>query len=175
MKNCYQILNIDPDADIIEIRLSFIWRIKKIAEIFVILSDDKNRRNYNFFLEYLKSVNSKAIFDNSLNYEELLKNNTEYDEYSDEENYKTYYEILGVDQDASESEIYNAFKEKVNEIGDAYRTLSKKEERKKYDLSLEYSQISTPKKFMLYHYLVIIIIGISVVGYIIWRLYHLFT
>ena len=69
---------------------------KKIAEIFVILSDDKNRRNYNFFLEYLKSVNSKAIFDNSLNYEELLKNNTEYDEYSDEENYKTSLEDVNI-------------------------------------------------------------------------------
>lgn len=269
---------------------------KKIAEIFVILSDDKNRRNYNFFLEYLKSVNSKAIFDNSLNYEELLKNNTEYDEYEDEysyeENYKTYYEILGVDQDAtkieiktafrnlakdyhpdssnnsnteekfkeineayhilndeesrknydcylehfqeeeefddrwdysslldedyleeedseeedyldennweelceeyekkkhpfvthwyyetlevdynaSKSEIYIAFEDRKQETVDAYQTLSKKWKRKKYDLSLEYSQISTPKKFTLYHYLIVFIIGISVVGYIIWRL-----
>ena len=130
-------------------------------------------------------------FNNQWDYSSLLDEDYLEEEYSEEEDYLDerfmdeyekrmdffashwYYEILGVDQDASESEIYNAFKEKVIEIGDAYRTLSKKEERKKYDLSLEYSQISTPKKFMLYHYLlnlIVFIVGISVFGYIIWRL-----
>lgn len=179
MKNYYEILGVDPDADENQIRRSAWLKIKKLNEVFLVLKNNYSRINYDFYLKYLEYIDPDAIFNNRLNYEALLNNNTEYNEYedehSDEENHKTYYEILEISHNATLSEIYIAFEDRKQEITDAYHTLRKKWKRKKYNWALEFSQMSSVKKLIFIHYLTsFIVIGISGIGYIIWRLYELF-
>ena len=161
MKNYYEILGVDPDADENQIRRSAWLKIKKLNEVFLVLKNNYSRINYDFYLKYLEYIDPDAIFNNWLNYEALLNNNTEYNEYedehSDEENHKTYYEILGVDQDATKTEIKTAFRnlakdyhpdssnnsnteEKFKEINETYHILNDEESRKNYDCYLEYFQ-----------------------------------
>lgn len=49
MKNYYEILGVDRNADVKEIEKNAHWRLAQIGEIYLILSDNIKRKNYDFF------------------------------------------------------------------------------------------------------------------------------